>query len=75
MLTSYLVHCPHPGCGWFGSLLPSQDQDSWREALPTAKTASFECPQCQRRWGARVRGDDDVEPLPLDEEPVQLMTK
>ena len=29
MLTSYLVRCPHFGCDWFGSLLPSRDTDSW----------------------------------------------
>src|SRR5262245_4116403 len=35
MLTSYLVHCPHSGCNWFGSVLPSEHQEQWREAMPT----------------------------------------
>ena len=65
MLTSYLVHCPHFGCNWFGSLLPSRDTDSWRSLTPTTNTATFECPNCQQSWRARVVGDDVV-PLPLD---------
>ena len=68
MLTSYLVHCPHSGCNWFGSVLPSEHQEQWREAMPTANIAAFECPQCGHRWRARVKGDD-VEPLPQDEVP------
>ena len=67
MLTSYLVHCPHFGCNWFGSLLPSQDTDSWKGSVPTASVALFECPECHHSWRARVQGDD-VAPLPLDEE-------
>jgi hypothetical protein len=67
MLTSYLVKCPHWGCKWAGSLLPSWDTDSWRGAVPTTSTAVFECPSCQRFWKAKVVGDDVV-PLPLDHE-------
>ena len=72
MLTSYLVKCPHFNCGWFGSLLPSRDTDSWRGSVPTTPIAVFECPHCQQNWRARVVGDDIV-PLPLDDlpEPVQ----
>jgi hypothetical protein len=72
MLTSYLVKCPHFNCGWFGSLLPSRDTDSWRGSIPTTSIAVFECPNCQHTWRARVVGDDVV-PLPLEElpEPVQ----
>ncbi len=66
MLTSYLVHCPCPGCGWFGSILPSRDQDSWREAVPTTSMAVFVCPQCQHEWHGRIVGDDVI-PLPVDE--------
>jgi hypothetical protein len=65
MLTSYLVHCPHAGCEWFGSLLPCRNQDSWREAVPTTNLAVFECPHCGRIWRARIQGDDVV---PLVEE-------
>jgi hypothetical protein len=64
MLTSYLVKCPHLGCDWFGSLLPSQDTDSWRSSVPTTPIAVFECPRCHREWQARVKGDD-VYPLPV----------
>lgn len=66
MLTSYLVKCPHFGCNWFGSLLPSRDTDSWRGPVPTTPIATFECPTCHRQWKAKVKGDD-VYPLPLDE--------
>jgi hypothetical protein len=66
MLTSYLVKCPHLGCAWFGSLLPSRNTESWRGPVPTTPVAMFECPNCHRTWKARVKGDD-VEPLPMDE--------
>jgi hypothetical protein len=68
MLTSYLVHCPHAGCGWFGSLLPSQNTDSWRGSVPEVNVAVFECPNCQQEWRARIQGDDVIA-LPLDELP------
>jgi hypothetical protein len=66
MLTSYLVRCPHSGCDWFGSLLPSRDADSWRGCAPTTSTAVFECPRCGREWRARVKGDDVI-PFPVDD--------
>lgn len=66
MLTSYLVKCPHLGCNWFGSLLPSQDTDSWRGSLPTTSVAVFLCPKCSREWRARIVGED-VEPIPVDD--------
>jgi hypothetical protein len=66
MLTSYFVRCPHKGCAWFGSLLPSQDTQLWRGSLPGTQVAVFHCPSCDRQWRARVVGDD-VRPLPLDE--------
>ena len=65
MLTSYLVRCP--GCGWFGSLLPSQNQDSWREAVPTISVAVFSCPECQQEWRGKIQGDDVI-PLPPDKQ-------
>jgi hypothetical protein len=67
MLTSYLVRCPYPGCDWFGSLLPSQDTDSWKGSVPTTSTAVFECPRCRHEWRARIQGDDVVT-LPLAEQ-------
>jgi hypothetical protein len=66
MLTSYLVTCPHPGCRWFGSLLPEGDTGSWLGATPGRPVVEFRCPQCQGEWQARVVGDDVV-PLPLEE--------
>ncbi len=67
MLTSYQVHCPYRGCGWGGSLLPSQNQDSWRGAVPATNMAVFDCPECHRQWRARIQGDDVV-PLPENEQ-------
>jgi hypothetical protein len=66
MLTSYMVRCPHHDCDWFGSLLPSQDTDSWKGSIPTTTTAVFDCPGCHREWRGRVEGDDIV-PFPLDD--------
>ncbi len=66
MLTSYLVKCPRVGCGWFGSLLPNRDTDSWRGPMPTVAVAVFECPSCRQEWRARVVGDDVV-PLPVED--------
>jgi hypothetical protein len=60
VLTSYLVKCPHPGCEWFGSLLPSGDSEAWRGALPKTPTVRFQCPRCEGEWRARVAGDDVV---------------
>ncbi len=70
MLTSYMVKCPHFGCDFTGSLLPSKNTDSWRGSVPTTPIAIFDCPKCHKEWRARVKGDD-VEPLPLDEGLVQ----
>jgi hypothetical protein len=66
MLTSYLVACPHSGCGWFGSLLPCRDTEAWSPLLPTTSIAVFQCPKCQNEWRARIVGDD-VKSLPVDE--------
>jgi hypothetical protein len=66
MLTSYLVKCPHFGCGWFGSLLPSGSPEAWRGSVPATPVVSFQCPKCGQEWHARVIGDD-VKPLPLEE--------
>jgi hypothetical protein len=66
MLTSYLVRCPHQGCGWSGSLLPHDNPEAWRAARPARNEVAFQCPQCSGEWHARVVGDDVV-PLPLAE--------
>lgn len=67
MLTSYMVKCPHPGCDWFGSLLPRNNLYSWSGATPSVPEAVFQCPSCQGEWRARIRGDD-LEMLPLEEQ-------
>jgi hypothetical protein len=64
MLTSYLVSCPHLGCGWFGSLLPSHSPGS--PPVVTGSVVTFHCPQCETEWRAQVIGDD-VHSLPLED--------
>jgi hypothetical protein len=71
MLTSYLVRCPHPGCNWFGSLLPQNQPEAWRNSTPSIRVATFQCPQCQTEWQGRVVGDD-IQPLPVEEMAVPL---
>jgi hypothetical protein len=66
MLTDYMVTCPHPGCHWSGSLLPSRNREAWRAAAPTTHHIVFECPRCHGEWHAELVGDD-VRPLPLEE--------
>jgi len=66
VLTSYLVKCPHPGCRWFGSLLPRDHREAWRGSRPSLNEAVFQCPRCGGEWHARIVGDD-VFPLPLEE--------
>lgn len=64
MLTSYLVRCPHLGCGWFGSLIPRADVAGFAGAVPSV--VRFVCPHCRRDWMARKVGDD-VMPIRLEE--------
>jgi hypothetical protein len=64
MLTSYLVKCPHPGCDFFGSLLPAGDPEAWRRAAPGRSEVRFSCPRCRKDWHARLAGDSVI-PLPL----------
>jgi hypothetical protein len=66
MLTSYSVRCPHLGCNWFGSLLPSGRPESFLPSIPSVNIVTFQCPQCQSEWQARVAGDDVI-PLPAQE--------
>jgi hypothetical protein len=72
MLTSYLVACPHLGCGWFGSLLPYRDMEAWNPSAPTNKIAVFHCPKCGHQWRGRIVGDD-IKPLPTEEKVPQLV--
>src|SRR5665213_791026 len=46
MLTDYMVTCPNPRCHWSGSLLPYQNRDAWKSALPATEVISFRCPKC-----------------------------
>src|SRR5262249_29738046 len=64
MLTDYMVTCPHVGCHWSGSLLPSRNREAWLSAIPKPGTTVLECPRCQGEWFAEVVGDD-ARPLPL----------
>jgi hypothetical protein len=67
MLTSYVVKCPHAGCGWFGSLLPKSNREPAGEVLSVpAGHVQFVCPQCSGRWQAVLVGED-VMPLALEE--------
>ena len=67
MLTSYMVKCPHTGCNWFGSLLPTgNDFETWRGNPRSRSMVTFQCPRCEGEWHARRMGDDVVN-LPLEE--------
>lgn len=57
MLSSYPVRCPHEGCGWSGSLVPSHLKGGTGVELVAAERAWFHCPQCQRDWEVRIDGD------------------
>jgi hypothetical protein len=69
MLTDYMVTCPHTGCHWSGSLLPSQNREAFRAAIPTTRVIVFECPRCHGEWYARIKGDDAI---PLSHEELAL---
>ena len=66
MLTDYMVTCPHAGCHWSGSLLPSRNRDAWLAATPATHEIVFECPRCHCEWHARIVGEDAI-PLPFEE--------
>ena len=67
MLTSYSVRCQHTGCNWRGSLLPLGRPEAFQSSIPNVKVVTFQCPECQGFWQARVVGDDVV-PLPFEKE-------
>jgi hypothetical protein len=66
MLTDYIVHCPHVGCGWYGPLFPRGNRADFLPARPNCRVVAFECPRCRGEWHAEVIGDD-VKPLPVEE--------
>ena len=57
MLSSYSVVCPHPSCGWTGSLVPSRFQGGVDAEIASAQRAWFQCPRCQGDWQARIIDD------------------
>jgi len=57
MLSSYPVACPHEGCGWTGSLVPSSVPGGGGAEIAAAQRAWFRCPRCQRDWEARISND------------------
>jgi hypothetical protein len=63
MLSSYRVVCPDPGCGWTGSQVPSLLKDGRDAEITSGQRAWFRCPQCNRSWEVRIKGDQ-VETLP-----------
>ena len=58
MLSSYRVACPHEGCGWQGSLVPSLIRGGEDSEVGQSQKAWFRCPSCQRDWEVRIRGDE-----------------
>ena len=63
MLTSYFVKCPHVGCGWMGSLIPTAGEPS---SLSAGSVVAFQCPGCHEEWPARIVGEDVRPLLPTD---------
>ncbi len=57
MLTSYPVGCPHEGCGWKGSLVPSHLRGGTDAEIVSTHRAWFRCPRCQCDWEVRITAD------------------
>jgi hypothetical protein len=68
VLSSYRVECPHAGCGWTGSLVPSVVQGGEGREIASRQRAWFRCPGCQRDWEAQIK-DDKVTVVPATEYP------
>jgi hypothetical protein len=66
MLSSYPVACPHDGCGWAGSLVPSLARGGADAEVAPMRRAWFRCPRCRRDWEARIT-EDRVTVLPAVE--------
>lgn len=67
MLSSYPVTCPHEGCHWKGSLVPSHLQGGPEAEIVSMHRAWFHCPFCQGNWEVRIT-DDTVKVLPVQHE-------
>ena len=67
MLSSYRVTCPHQGCGWAGSLVPSVLRGGEDSEIIPGQRAWLQCPRCRRNWEVRIK-DDKVTVLPVNEE-------
>ena len=57
MLSSYPAACPHEGCDWTGSLVPSRIQGGTGAAIAPMQRGWFRCPRCQRDWEVRITND------------------
>jgi hypothetical protein len=57
MLSSYSVVCPHEGCGWTGSLVPSMLRGGADAEIASAQRAWFRCPRCRADWEVRITDD------------------
>jgi hypothetical protein len=57
MLSSYPVACPHQGCEWKGSLVPSLVRGGSDAEVASMQRAWFRCPRCQGDWEVRITGD------------------
>jgi hypothetical protein len=66
MLCSFRVACPHAGCGWTGSLVPSVLKDGEDSEIVPGQRAWLQCPRCNRDWEVRIK-DDKATVLPLPE--------
>jgi hypothetical protein len=66
MLSNYPVPCPHEGCDWTGSLIPSLIQGGVGAEIASMQRAWFRCARCQGDWEVRIT-DDKVTVLPAVE--------
>jgi hypothetical protein len=57
MLSSYSVTCPHAGCDWSGSIIPSRLQDGTGAEIASGSKAWFQCPSCSTSWEVRITND------------------
>ena len=67
MLSSFRVACPHAGCDWTGSLVPSVLRDGADAEIASGHWAWLQCPQCRRNWEVRIK-DEKATVLPVMEE-------
>jgi hypothetical protein len=66
VLSSYPVACPHAGCDWTGSLVPSLVRGGSDSEVASMQRAWFRCPRCRRDWEVRI-ANDTVTVLPVVE--------